>query len=180
MHRLNDHFCSGDNGWIERRSAPRHIDGKSGKVDDCAIAAIAAQVVRRPHKDAVHGTGLNAQRTKHALRVVDRKATDLEAFPTLNPLFPDVDAVDRTRLRTLVAGDAGRQVEPMEAPVAGRHGNRQFGVLKLLSERLSIPIVGAAEDSQRHEKTFRDRRNRRKHVAKPNPHCMATVIVWRP
>ena len=136
--------------------------------------------MRRPHEDAVHRTGLNAQCTKHALRVVNRKAADLEAFPPLNPLFPDVDAVDRTRLGTLVAGDAGRQVEPMKAPVTGRHGNRQFGVLELLSERLSTPIVGAAENSQRHEETFRDRRNRRKHVAKPDPHCVATVIVWRP
>ena len=114
MHGLGDDLRLSDRRRIERGAAPSDIRRQTGEVDDATIATIATQVVRRAHKDAVDRTRLDAQRAKHALRIVDREVRDLKAFASFHALLADLDEIDRTGLRALLAGDAGRQVVAMK------------------------------------------------------------------
>src|SRR3954463_7775044 len=114
VHRLGDYFRIGDRRGVQRRAAPRHVERHPRKIDDASIAAIAAQVVRRAHEYAIDRAGLDTQCTEHALRVVDRVAGDFETLAAFDPLLANVDAVDRARLRALIARDAGCQIKPMK------------------------------------------------------------------
>src|SRR6478609_2884518 len=93
VNRIGDYFRIGNRRWIQRRTAPRHIERQPREVHDASIAAVAAQVVRRAHENAIDRAGLDTQRTKHALRVVDRVAGDLETWGALNAFLPDVNAI---------------------------------------------------------------------------------------
>src|SRR5205823_526118 len=86
--------------------------------DDAAVAAIAADVVGRAHEDAIDRAGIDAQGAEHALGVVDLEAVDAEALAYGVLDLVDVNAIDRAGAGTLVAADAGRQVEAMEAAIA--------------------------------------------------------------
>jgi hypothetical protein len=50
------------------------------------------------HEDAIHRARFYAQRTKHALGIVDAEACDAKAFASGNPLFANVDAIHRAGL----------------------------------------------------------------------------------
>ena len=97
--------------------------------------------MRRAHEDAIDGAGFDAERTEHALAVVDREAGDFESFAPFDPLLADVDAVDWTKLGALVARNASGQVEAMEAAIARRDWHRQLGILKQLGKRLPLRSV---------------------------------------
>src|SRR3954447_22877095 len=86
MDRLGNHFRIGNRRRIECGAAPRHVEGHPREIDDAAVPAVAAQVVRRSHEDTVNRTWLDAQRTKHALRVVDRVPGDLKTLAPLDTL----------------------------------------------------------------------------------------------
>ena len=108
MNRLRNNFGIGNGRWIECGPAPRHVERQPRKVDDAPITAVTTQIVRGAHEDAVDWTRLDAQRTKHALGIIDGEAGYLEAFTVFHPLFADVDAIDRASFRALIAGDARR------------------------------------------------------------------------
>src|SRR5580704_193181 len=73
-HWLVQHFRFGDDRRIQGRLAPAHLERKFCVIDDAAIPAVTAQIKIRPHKDAIDGARLDAQCTKHALRIVDGKS----------------------------------------------------------------------------------------------------------
>jgi len=176
MHRLDNFFGSCHGSWIKRRAAPGDVHRQACKVDDGAIATVAAQIERGAHENAVHRTGFHAQGTEHALRIIDGEPADLETFAVGDPLLPDVDAVDRAGLGALVTGNAGGQVIPMKTSVSGRHRCRQFGVLKVLRKRPTIGIECAAENLQRHAHAVQHRADGSEQVAKPADH--GTVRSW--
>src|SRR5205823_1597428 len=109
VHRICYHLRLRHRRGIKRCLAPTNFHREPREIDDASVAAIARQVVRRPHEDAIDRARLDAQRTKHALAVVDRKAGDLEALAVLDPLLANIDAIDRASLRTLIARNARRQ-----------------------------------------------------------------------
>ena len=61
-----------------------------------------------PHENTVDGTRLDTQGAEHTFRVVDRKTRYGKAFSLFDTLFPNVDAIYRAGLRTLVTGNTGR------------------------------------------------------------------------
>src|SRR2546428_76670 len=68
--RLDDQFGGGDGGRVERRLAPGDLQRQLGVIDDAAVAAEAALVVRRTHENAIDRAGIDTQRAEHALGVV--------------------------------------------------------------------------------------------------------------
>ncbi len=176
--RVGNHFRIGNCRWVERRSAPGHIERHPRKIDDASIAAVAAQVVRRAHEDAIDRTRLDAQCTEHALRVVDRVAGDLEALAAFDALLADVNAIDRARLRTLIAGDAGRQIEAMKAAIPGRHRNRQLRIFEVLGKRFALGPIGFDPRSKRDPHAVRNGVNRLDDVAHPGPDSLHFVDHW--
>jgi hypothetical protein len=108
MHWIDHDFGQCHGRGIQRRSAPTDIYRQTREVDNTAIAAVAAQIMSRAHEDAIDRTWLDTQRTEHALRVIDREARDAEPFAAGNFFFADVDAIDRTSFRALIASDASR------------------------------------------------------------------------
>ena len=122
------------------------------------------------HKDAVDRAGLDAEGAEHALRIVDREAADPKAFAVFDPFFADVDAVDRTGLGTLITGDAGREIEAVETPVAGRHGGGQFRVFKVFGKRPPLLVVGAAEHAEGHKQAAHNRFHGEEQVTEPLLH----------
>src|SRR5262245_18733394 len=108
VHRLRNHlrFCYG--GGVERRFAPRNLNRQPGKIDDAAVPAVAREVMRGAHENAIHRTRLDAQSAEHALGIVDRKAGNLKALAVLYSLLANVDAIDGASLSTLIAGNARR------------------------------------------------------------------------
>ena len=97
--------------------------------------------MRCSHKYAIDGTRLNAESTEHTLGIVNRIAGDLESLAVFDSLFSNVDAVDRTRLGTLITRYARRQVKAVKTSITGRNGYRLFGVLKLLGKCPAIVFV---------------------------------------
>jgi hypothetical protein len=57
------------------------------------------------HENAVDRTRLYAERTKHALGIVNRKTRYRKPFALSDPFFTDINAVYRTGFRTLVTGN---------------------------------------------------------------------------
>src|SRR5205807_8818499 len=126
-----------------------------GKIDDAAVPAEAALVKRRAHVDAIDRAGIDAQRAEHALAVVDLEAVDPEALADGVLDLVDVNAIDRAGAGALVAADARRQVEAVEAAVARLDRHRQLGVLVALGEGLAA--VGLQEVPERDVHALRDR-----------------------
>ena len=56
------------------------------------------------HKNTVDRARFDTKSTKHAFRVVNGEAGDLEALGTFNPRFANVNTIDRARFGALVAG----------------------------------------------------------------------------
>src|SRR3954469_7813194 len=138
VDRLGDNFCIGDRRRIERGSPPSHIERQTRKIDNATVPAITAQVVSCTHEDAVDGARLDTQCTKHALRVVDRVASDFKTLAVLNAFLADVNAVDRAGLRTLIARDAGREIESVKAAITRGNWNREFRVLEMFSKGFTL------------------------------------------
>src|SRR3972149_2123000 len=169
VDRLRDHLRVGPRGRIERRPTTSHVERHPREIHDAAVPAVATQVVRRAHEDAVYRTRLDAQRTEHALRIVDRVAGDLEALAAANLFLTDVNAIDGASLRALVAGDAGRQIEAMEAAIARRHRHRQLRILEVLGERLPLRLIRLEPSPQRDPHAVGDGVHRLDHIAEPRP-----------
>jgi len=123
--------------------------------------------VRGTHEDAVDRAGLDTQGTEHALAVVDRVAGDFESLAAFDFFFADINAIDRASLRTLVARDAGGQVEAMKSPIAGRNGHRQLGILEVLGKGLSLWVISLDCRPERHPQSVDDRVNSFKNITKP-------------
>lgn len=164
MHGLDDDFRRGHRRWIERGLTPSNINRQTRKVDDASVATVATQVVRGPHENAIHRTGLNTQSAKHALGIVNREAGNLEAFAVGDTLFTNVNAVDRTGLGALVARNASGQIVAMETAVARRNRNRQFGILKMLGKGAPLGSVRNDPVTQRHPQSVRHGKHRVPHV----------------
>ena len=178
VNRLGNYFRIGDSRRVQRRSAPRHIERHPREIDDATIAAVAAQIVCRAHEDAVHRARLDAQRTKHALGVVDRVSSNLKAFAALDPLFTDINAVDRTRLCALIAGDAGRQIKAVKTAVPGRNRHRQFRVFKVLGKCFALRPIGFDPCPKRYPHSMRNGVDGLDDVAHPGPYSLHFVYHW--
>src|SRR3954454_4777563 len=172
VNRLGDYFRIRNRRWIDRCSAPSDIERHTRKVDNASIAAIAAQIVRRAHEDAVHRARLDAQCTKHALRIVDRVAGDLEALAVLDALLADVNAIDGASLRTLIARDAGREIKSMKAAISRGHRHRKFRVLEMFGKRLALGPIRFDPCAERHPHSMRHRVHRVNDVPHPWPYSL--------
>lgn len=170
MNRFGNDFRHRYRSRIERRSPPSNVDGHSGKIDDASITAVAAEVVRGSHEDAIHRAWLDTQSAEHALRVIDRVVRNAETFAAGHLLLADVDAIDGTGLGALVAGDTSREIEAVKPAVAGRDRNGQFGILEVLREGLPLRIVCLHPVTQRDPKTLGHGGYRRKDIEKPATH----------
>src|SRR5262245_32851021 len=104
-NRLVQGLRFGDRGRTDRRLPPRDLQREFGVIDDASVAAVTAQVVIRAHEDAIDGTGLDAQRAEHALRVIDREPVEPKSLADRRLLLVDVNAIDGTGDRALVATD---------------------------------------------------------------------------
>ncbi len=80
----------------------------------------------------------------------NRIAGDLESLAVFDPLFSNVDAVDRTHLGTLITSYACRQVKAVKTSITGCNRYRLFGVLKLLGKRSAIVLISNQPVSHRH------------------------------
>jgi hypothetical protein len=178
VNRLNDYFRIGDSRGVQRRSAPRHIERHPREIDDATIAAVAAQIVCRAHEDAVNRARLDAKRTKHALRVVDRVPGDLKPFAALDPLFADVNAIDGASLGALIAGDARRQIKPVKATVPGRNRHGELRILKVLGECFSLRPISLDPRPKRYPQSMRNGVDGFDDVAHPGPHSLHFVYHW--
>jgi len=172
MNRLGDHFGISDCRGVKRRSAPRHIERHSSEVDDAAVAAVAAQIVRRSHEDAVNRARLDAKRTKHALRVVDRVPSNLESFSAFDPLFANVDTVDRAGFGALIARDARREIKSVKAAITSFHWNRQFWVFEVFRKRFAIRPVSLDPSAKRYPQAMRNGVDSIDDIAHPGPHSL--------
>jgi hypothetical protein len=178
VNRFGDHFRVGNGGGIERRAAPGDVQRHPRKIDNAAVAAVAAQIVRRPHEYAIDGTRLDTQRTKHALRIVDRVAGDFETLAVLDPLLADVDAVYRASLRALIAGDTGCQIEAVEAAIPCGNRNGQLRVFEMLGECFALRPIGFYPRSKRDPHAMRNGVDRLDDVAHPGPNSLHFVDHW--
>src|SRR5688500_19697948 len=107
------------------------------KIDYDTVASVTGLVEGGAQEHAVHRTGVHAQGAEYALRVVDLERGDQEPLTVRVLLLVDVDAVHRAGAGALVAPDAGGQVEPVEAPVAGTNRDRPLRVLEVGCKRLA-------------------------------------------
>src|SRR5207247_2077874 len=122
---------------------------------NAAIAAEAALIVGRSHKDAIDRTRVDTQGAEHALGVIDLEAVDPEAFADRVLDFFDVDAVDGASAGAFVTTDTGRQIEPVEASIPGLHRHGQLGIFELLRE--GAALVGLKEVPQGYVHPLADR-----------------------
>src|SRR5262249_27903901 len=104
--RLRLQLGGRDGRRVERRLAPGRLHRQLGVIDDAAVPAVAALVVRRAHEDAIHRARVDAQGTEHALGVIDLEAVHPEALAHRVLDLLDVDAVHRAGAGALVAADA--------------------------------------------------------------------------
>jgi hypothetical protein len=176
VNGLGDHFRICDGRRVERSSSPSHIERHPREVDDAAVAAVAAQIVRRAHEDAIDRARLDAQRTKHALGVVDREACDLEAFAVFDSLLADLIAIDWASLRTLVASDAGRQVVAVKAAIARSHRHRLLRIFESMGEGSALRLVGNEPVAERDPHSMTDGINRQPDISQPIPHGGAAFL----
>ena len=134
--------------------------------------------MRPSHKYTIHRARLDAQRTKHALRVIDRVARNLEALAALDPLFADVNAIHRASLRALITRDARREVEPMNAPISCGHRHWQFWILEVLGEGLALGPIRLDPGSKRNPHAVRNGVDRIHDIAQPGPESLQRIDHW--
>ena len=91
-----------------------------------------------PHENAVYRAGFHAECAEHALGIINREAGDLESLAVLYTFLADVDAVHRADLGTLVAGDAGGQVEAVETSVTIGYRDGLLRILKSMGPGVVI------------------------------------------
>src|SRR5262249_15331796 len=140
-----------------------------------AIARVTALVMRRAHEDAIDRARVDAQGAEHALRVIDLEAVDAETLSDRVLDLVDVNAIDRAGAGTLVAADAGGQIEAMEPPIPRLHRHRQLGILEMLRERLAF--VGLQEIPEGNPHPLADGLNRDDDIAEPTNHARAR-FAW--
>src|SRR5262249_2433292 len=160
-HQLRGRHCN----RVQRRLSPSHFHRQLGEINDAAVAAVAALVVRRAHEDAIDRTGIDAQRTEHALGVIDLETVYSETLAHRVLDLIDVDAVYRAGTGALIAADAGRQIEAMEPAIARLHRHRQLRVFKMLREGLAL--VGLQEIPESDVHSLGDGVDRPVHVTEP-------------
>ena len=175
MNRFDDDFGIRHRRRVQCCSAPGDIDRYSRKINDTAVATIATEIVSSTHKNAVNWTWLDTQGAKHALGVVNGVSSDFETSATFGTFFINVDAIDRTCFRTLVACNASRQIKPMKATIAICDRNGKFGVFEVLSKRLPFRIISSKPTTQRDIKSVGHRKHGGEHIPKPFPHH---IPVW--
>jgi hypothetical protein len=178
VNRLGNHFRIGDGRRVQCCAAPRHIQRHPREIDDAAVPAITAQIVRRSHEDAVNRTWLDAQRTKHALRVVNRVSGDLETLAAFDPLFANINAVDRARFSALIARDARRQIKPVKTAIPGSDRYGQLWIFKVLGKRLPFWTVSLNPRAKRYPQAMRNGVDGVNDVAHPGPHSLHFVYHW--
>lgn len=172
---LRYYFCIRNGRWVERGPTPSYVERQPRKIDNAAIAAIAAHVVRCPHEDTINWAWLNAQRAEHALRVIDGITRDLEALAVLNAFLTDVNAIDRTRFCALVASDTGGEIKSVEAAIARRDRNRQFRVLEVFRKRLAFWTIRLNPGSKRDPHAVCHGVNRFHDIAHPGPNSLHLI-----
>jgi len=133
--------------------------------------------MRCPHENAIHRAWLNAQRAKHAFRVINRETRDLESLPLFYSFFANVDAVDRARLRALIACDTSCQVVTVKTTISGRDRDGLFRVFKLVGKSLSSGIIGEKPISQRHQHPLGNCGNGKPDVVEPIQHFSPVRVV---
>lgn len=149
MNGFLDGFRFGHDCRIQRGLSPGDIDRQSGEVDHAALALIATEVVRAAHENAVDRARFHAEGTEKALRVIDRKPSDLKAFTAFDFFFSDIDAVDRADFSALIAGDARREIKPMKPAIPIGYLGGLLGVLIMFGKCPTCWIVGLKPNSQR-------------------------------
>ena len=154
--------------WVQRGLTPCDLQRQFRIVNDTPITTIATQVVIGPHENAIHGTRLYAQGTKHALCVVDRKAIDSEPFSDRAFFFVDINAVNRTSGCALFAANACGQVKTVETAIARLHLQRHFRILVDLGKCPSIICLEHRQERDVHP--LQDGHNRHPDVAEPQKH----------
>src|SRR5262249_18901710 len=167
-NRLGRQLRCRHRGRVQGRLPPGDFQGQLGVIDDATVPAEATLVVGRAHEDAIDRARVHAQGTQHALGVVDLEAVDAEALANGVLDLLDVDAIDGTGAGTLVAADAGGQVEAVEAAVARLDRHRQFGVLELLRE--GPAAVGLEEIPKRDVHALADGLDRPIDITEPSAH----------
>ena len=170
MNRFGNHFGLGHRSWIDRTTSPRNIDGHSREIDNASISAVAAQVMRCAHEDAVHRAGLNTQRTKHAFTIVNREGRDLKALSSLDFFLANINAIDWTSLRALITSNACRQVKSVKTAIPGRDRHGKFWIFEFFSEGASILAIRDQPVSHRHRQPLANGRDRRPDIIKPLEH----------
>jgi hypothetical protein len=165
-----DHFRFCDRHGIQRSSSPSYLKRQSLKIDNTAVATVTAQVMRPPHKNAIDRTRLNAQRAKHTFGIIDRKSSDLEPLAVLDPLFADVNAVHRARLRTLITRDARREVITVETTISSRNGHGFLWINEFIRERPAVGFIRDQPVSQCDPHPVRYGNDRRFNISEPSQH----------
>src|SRR4029079_3024737 len=112
------------------RLPPRKFHGQFREIDDAAVAAIGADVVVRPHEDAIDRARIDGQCAEYAFRVVDFEAVDAKALADRVLDFLDVNAIDRAGASAFITADAGREVKTMKPAITRLHWDGEFGVLE--------------------------------------------------
>jgi hypothetical protein len=178
VNRFGYHFCVGNGRRVQRRSAPRDIEWQSREIDDATIATVAAQVVCRAHENAVNRARFDAQRAKHALRVIDCVSSDFKTFAAFDSLLADVDAIDWASLGTLIAGDARRKIETMKTAISGGNWNGKLGIFKVLGKRFAFRPVSLDPRPERNPHSMRNGVDGFNDVAHPGPNSLHFVNHW--
>lgn len=166
--RLMQHLRLCDDRWIQSGFTPRYFQRQLRVVHDTSIATVATQVVVRTHEDTIHRTRLHTQCTKHALRVVNRKPVDSKALANRALLFVDVNAVNRTCRRALLAADTCRQIEAMEAAIPRLHLERHLRVFVDFSE--CATTVRLEHRSQSHIHALQNGDDGQPDISEPREH----------
>jgi hypothetical protein len=178
VNRFGDYFCVGDRGWVQRRASPGYVERHPRKIDNASVPAVTAQVVRRAHENAIDRARLDAQRTKHALRVINGVTSDLKTLASFNAFLANVNAVDRTCLSALIARDARCEIEAMKPAIASGHWDRQLGIFKVLCKRPAFGSVRFDPRPKSYPHAMRNGVNRLDDVAHPGPNSLHFVDHW--
>ena len=129
----------------------------------------------RTHEDAVNRARFDTKCAEHALRIIDRKVVDAEAFADRAFFFFDVDAINRTSDGALFAADACGEVEAVETSVSRFHWYRHLRVFVDFGE--GPTLIRLQHRPEGNEQSLCDRRDGEVQVAKPVGHCFAASVV---
>ena len=169
VDRISNYLGVGNSCWVQCAPSPSQIERQPRKIDNAAIATVATQVMGSTHKNTVDRAWFDTKSTKHAFRVVNGEAGDLEALGTFNPRFANVNTIDRARFGALVAGNARGQIKAVKSTVAGRHGDGQLWIFEMLGKSFSLGTIGDHPISESHPHSMCHRVHRFDDVTKPWP-----------